>query len=82
MEIISIQGYEEKKWEKQKDHIRQVLEEELKKIHKTNRDEAEERLLHFITLVGDVLSMNPNWRQQREAIAAAQKEEIAKNNAF
>lgn len=78
MEIISIQGYEEKKWERQKDHIRQVLEEELKKIHKTNRDEAEERLLHFITLVGDVLSLNPNWRQQREAREAAQREAIAK----
>lgn len=67
MAVINIADYEEQKWEKQKDHIRQTLEEQLKTIHKSNRDEAEERLLHFITLVGEVLTQNPNWRQQKEA---------------
>ena len=65
MEIISIADYKDSRWEKQKDHIRQVLEEELKKIHKTNRDEAEEKFLHFITLTGDVLS-TPNYREHIE----------------
>ena len=65
MRVINIADYEEQKWEKQKEHIRQTLESQLKTIHKTNRDEAEERLLHFITLVGSVLSENPNWRKNQ-----------------
>ena len=69
MAVINIADYEEQKWEKQKEHIRQTLESQLKTIHKTNRDEAEERLLHFITLVGEVLTQNPNWRQQKGANA-------------